>query len=500
MKVLLVRPVAPNERFGLGPFFRIEPLGLAYVAAALERDGHEVRIVDLRFAGSIQRVLRAFRPELVGIAASHTLDTEEALGVARRVKAWNARAFVLVGGHAAAVYPTPFFAPEVDALCFEDGEQVVPDLVRALSERRPLDEVAGLWIRDRDATFGFRKGPVSATRISLDRVPLPSRHLMARFQHEYLCVNMRPVYLLETARGCPYRCTFCSIWQHVDRTFRFRELDYVVQDFMATGRNVFVADDLFFYPPARSLELARALARRGIKKHWMLVQTRTDIVARHPELLEAWRPLAERFDLFFGFEAPTDRGLHALAKDATTDDIVRAVAVCRELDAGVTGNFIVDPDWDEAEFHHLWDFKDRLGLYRAGYTILTPLPGTAYYEETKHRVREPSWSNFDMHHVLWEPRLGRERFFELFAESWRRTVLNAKGVRPWWHHLKGVQPRQIPQLLRVLYRTQRLVDPKAYLAEQFDPHLAAPPTSAPDPRCAEHSGRTLPNAMRAAAS
>lgn len=62
--------------------------------------------------------------------------------------------------------------------------------------------------------------------------------------------------------------------------------------------------------------------------------------------------------------------------------------VCRELDYGVTGNFIVDPDWEEEDFRRLWHFKERLGLYRAGYTILTPLPGTLYFEEAKHRIGE----------------------------------------------------------------------------------------------------------------
>ena len=50
MRVLLLRPVPANERFGLGPFFRIEPLGMEYIAAALEARGHEVALADLRFA------------------------------------------------------------------------------------------------------------------------------------------------------------------------------------------------------------------------------------------------------------------------------------------------------------------------------------------------------------------------------------------------------------------------------------------------------------------
>jgi hypothetical protein len=72
-----------------------------------------------------------------------------------------------------------------------------------------------------------------------------------------------------------------------------------------------------------------------------------------------------------------------------------------------------------------------------------------------------------MHHILWEPRLGRRRFFELFAESWQRTVLHARGSRSWWSWVRTVKPLQVPMMLRVLSQTQRLSDPGAYLAEAF---------------------------------
>src|SRR5919108_270897 len=122
MHVLLLRPVPGNERFGLGPFFRIEPLGMAYVAAALEARGHDVVAADLRFS----------------------------------------------------------------------------------------------------------------------RTP---EHLIARH---------RPAWLVETARGCPFRCSFCSVWQLHERRVRERGIGHVVTDFATVGDHVFVADDLFWHHPARS--------------------------------------------------------------------------------------------------------------------------------------------------------------------------------------------------------------------------------------------------------
>ena len=73
--ILLLRPIPGNERFGLGPFFRIEPLGMEYIAAALEADGHSVTIADLRFGRSVDHYIRTLRPGLVGIAGMHALET-----------------------------------------------------------------------------------------------------------------------------------------------------------------------------------------------------------------------------------------------------------------------------------------------------------------------------------------------------------------------------------------------------------------------------------------
>src|SRR5262249_46089541 len=151
------------------------------------------------------------------------------------------------------VYPGPFQSDAVDAVCCEDGEEVAPALVEALERGRRLTEVPGLWVRQGD---GFVRTPASPDRVSLDRVPLPARHLMQPFQRHYLCVNKQPVWMVETARGCPYRCSFCTVWRHVDRSYRCRAIERVCQDLASVGQNVFVADDLFFHPARRSLELA----------------------------------------------------------------------------------------------------------------------------------------------------------------------------------------------------------------------------------------------------
>ncbi len=467
MRVLLLRPVPGNERFGLGPFFRIEPLGMEYIAAALEARGHQVTLADLRFSGSLSVQLRSARPALVGIAAMHALETDAVRALAAEVKRLAPGAFVLVGGHTAAAYPTPFLTGHIDAIAVDDGELTVPRLVDALERGRAVDSVPGLIVADPDDAW--RQTPGETGTLALDDVPLPSRRHVEGWRSRYACLAHRPAWLVETARGCPFRCSFCSIWQLHARSVRERGIDAVCRDFAEVGDHVFVADDLFWYHPPRSRELARELLRRGLRKQWVLVQSRVDLVARNPELLEAWRPFAREFDIFFGLEAATNEGLQGLLKDTTVDRTVEAIELARSLGFGVTGNFMIDPAWREPDFERLWGFIDRHELWQAGFTILTPLPGTEYYRQSLPRIRAARWAEFDMHHLLWEPALGARRFFELYCQTWRRSVLNLGGRKKWYQWLREAKPTDALFLARMLRRTQRMMDPAHYLAE-YHPH------------------------------
>lgn len=468
MRVLLLRPVPANERYGLGPFFRIEPLGMEYIASALEARGHRVVLADLRFSASLDSQIRALRPDLVGIAAMHALETHDVLALARDVHAKLPCVPLVIGGQTAAAFPEPFLSSNVAAVVTDDGELTLPRLCEAITRGEPLTTVPGLAVVNGAGEIARTAGDTGS--FVLDSVPLPSRGHVNGWRRQYACLAHRPAWLVETARGCPFRCSFCSIWQLHGRTVRERSIDSVCQDMASVGGEVFVADDLFWHHPSRSLALAKELRRRGIRKRWMLVQSRVDTVARNPALLEAWRPLADSFDIFFGLEAATNDALIGLTKDATVDHTAQGIEVARGLGYGVTGNFVIDPAWEESDFERLWTFVDHHRLFQAGFTILTPLPGTTYYEEMRPRLRARRWADFDLHHLLWEPALGAERFFELYCETWRRSVLNLKGRKRLLQWLQEVELRNLPFLVRALARTQRMMDPAHYLRE----HVLSP--------------------------
>jgi radical SAM superfamily enzyme YgiQ (UPF0313 family) len=477
MRVLLLRPHPGNERFGLGPFFRVEPLGLEYIGAGLRACGHLPVVADLRFRPGVRVWLRRTRPRLVGISCLHSLEYDRVRETAREVRRSSSEAFVLVGGHAAAAFPAPLQCDDIDAICLGDGEESVPALVGALERKVPLESVPGFCLRTQD---GWVSTPPLSERIGMGRAPLPARDLVAQHRNGYHCLIFKPVWLVETARGCPFRCTFCSVWQLSDHTFWERPVGAVVEDIASAGDAIFVADDLFWNHPARSREIAEGLRARGVRKRWILVQTRTDLVAHHSDLLEAWRPLAQVFDIFFGFEAANNTGLAEVQKDLEVSTSLEAVRLARSMGYGVNGNFLVNPDWTERDFQELWDFVAGHGLQRSGFTILTPLPGTEFYRTLAPRLGNQPWFKYDMHHLLWEPRLGAKRFFELYAETWRRSILNTSGEKKWLNWMRQIRPTQIPYLACALWRTQRMMRPEAYLKEHVAGRVApgAPSTGA----------------------
>jgi hopanoid C-3 methylase len=308
------------------------------------------------------------------------------LRLADEVKAYDSKIFVALGGHAISAYPKAVdLNRSVDAICIGEGETLLPALCDAVAHGRPLDTLPSLLLPKGDGHFqatGVQPGPW----LDLAEMPLPDRSVVARYQKRYACLNYMPMWTMETARGCSYRCNFCSVWQLYKRTYRCHSPEQVRVDFEATGRNLFMVDDLFWADRERSEELGHTLLRSEERKNLLLVQTRADLVTENADLLKLWRPLAKSFDIFFGLESHTSPGLNSLVKDADINKTVEAVRIARELGFGVTGNFIIDPDFTEADFQGLWDFLDEHQLYRVGFTILTPLPGTYYFEKSKKKI------------------------------------------------------------------------------------------------------------------
>jgi radical SAM superfamily enzyme YgiQ (UPF0313 family) len=419
MKITLIKPPIGGI-LGLEMLTFVEPLGLECVAAVLEADGHECQILDLRIDSPDDGLAActAFEPDMVGIQCNFTTERNRSVALARRVKELLPEAYVVLGGHDASREPEWFDDPAIDAVVVGDGEEVAPGLVDALERGGDLTKVPGLLVLWRGERRFTGEAPA---REDLDTLPLPARHLIPRYAPHYYINFRKPLALLETARGCPFKCNFCSVWKFHKSTFREKSPERVVEELAALeAPNVFITDDIFWMDVRRGEEMARQIKAAGIRKYFT-VQTRTDIICKFPHLVEMWKDCGD-LAIFLGVEAVTDAGLSSVNKKNSADNNLRAIEILKELGVGFTSNFIVDPAWGPEDFAHLREWIAEHGTYNSGFTVLTPLPGTDLWETAKHRVTTHDWEMFDIIHSVLPTRLPLEEFYAEYARLWRTSL------------------------------------------------------------------------------
>lgn len=262
---------------GLEMLTFVEPLGLICVAGGLEEAGHACSIHDLRIDGEERGFAdcRRFDPEVVGLQCNFTTERRRALRLAQRVRREFPRAFVVLGGHDASRDPESFHDAAFDAIAVGDGEEIMPALVAALERGTGLESVPGLVLNRGGAQISTGHAPA---RRELDELPLPARHLIRRYAPHYYINFRKPLALMETARGCPFKCSFCSVWKFHESSFREKSPARVVEELrQIEAPNVFITDDIFWMNVKRGEEMARAIQAAGIRKYFT-VQTRTDII------------------------------------------------------------------------------------------------------------------------------------------------------------------------------------------------------------------------------
>ena len=415
LKVAFLKPPVGGI-LGLEMLTFVEPLGPICVAACLEQDGHECRVFDLRIEGQEQglALCRQFDPDVVGLQCNFTTERNRTVRLAERIKREMPRAFVVVGGHDASRDPEWFQHQAIDAIAIGDGEEVMPPLVDALARGRDLKSVAGLTIN------GLSTGH-APTRANLDEYPLPARHLIAHYADHYYINFRKPLALMETARGCPFKCNFCSVWKFHESTFREKSPERVVRELeQIEAPNIFITDDIFWMNVRRGEEMARQIKAAGIKKYFT-VQTRTDIICKFPNLIEMWKDCGS-LAIFLGLESVTDEGLKAVNKKNTAENNIRAINILKDLGVGFTPNFIVDPAWDREDFTRLRDWIDNMGAYNSGFSILTPLPGTDLWDTAQKQVTTHDWEMYDIVHAVLPTRLSLEEFYDEYSRLWRHAL------------------------------------------------------------------------------
>jgi radical SAM superfamily enzyme YgiQ (UPF0313 family) len=279
-----------------------------------------------------------------------------------------------------------------------EGDQTMPELAEVLDGRRDPETVLGLSFRRGGETVHTPDRPFIE---DLDALPSPDFSLMEGW-------SQKRVTPLSTSRGCPFGCRFCSVIPMFGTRYRFHSVERVLSDLEQYGPNtkhVFFCDDNFAANRRRAKEICQGIIDRGLNIEWS-AQVRAD-AAQDPELV---RLMVESgcWCVFIGLESINPKTLEAYNKHQTVDDIRQSVAVFREQGIRIHGMFVVGADQDDRNtVRETVRFARDLGIETIQFLVLTPTPGTPYFDEMVEagRVLTRDWSIYDGHHVVHQPAL-----------------------------------------------------------------------------------------------
>ena len=396
MKLLLVAPAAKSKFLGKGFAFHLPFLSLPILATYTPADV-DVTIIDERNAD----IDFDIKYDLVGITAMTPL-APRAYEISAEFRKRGVK--VVMGGMHVSALPDEV-QPHADAIVIGEGERVWP-----------------LVIED------FKKGVLKQVYNAGDYTDL---NTMTPVRRDWLDMSKyAPVEFVETTRGCPFECHFCSVTKFFGGIYRTRTVDDVIKEistFKPTTTRfsiknvVFFVDDNIIGNRKHAIELFQKI--KPFKLNW-LGQASMNL-AKDDELM-ALAKESGCMGLLVGFESLSDDVLKDMGKKPNaTKDFRLAIKKIQSHGIGVLGSFIFGFDQDdETVFQRYWDFIKDSGLEAVYVGIMTPYPGTRFYDDLKSqgRIFDYNWSNYDTSHVVFQPkRMSVERLREGYRWAWKKS-------------------------------------------------------------------------------
>jgi len=395
----------------INPFYSISetpspPLGLAYIAAALEREGIEVKILDfVVFPYSrqlLESVLKDFAPRIVGITAV-TMTFDNAIKVIKDVKNINPSIVTVMGGpHVTfCARDTMELFPELDFIVLGEGEDTIIELAEAVAGRGDVSGVEGIVFRGKSGIVdnGQRK-----KRVDVESLPLPARHLLPLGRYRALGMPVS----MTTSRGCPFKCIFCVGRKMVGARVRYRNPQNVVDEMEYLGtlgfHQINIADDLFTSNEHHCFEVCDEIIKRKLDIRWTSF-ARVDTVSER--VLRRMKE-AGCHTVSFGVESGNMQILKRIKKGITLKQVTDAVKMCNESGVSPHASFILGLPGETPEtLKETVEFGEKLkdmGVSH-GFHLLAPFPGTEVREEKEKfdiRFLSDDWRDYHANRAIVE--------------------------------------------------------------------------------------------------
>jgi radical SAM superfamily enzyme YgiQ (UPF0313 family) len=367
----------------------VPPLGLAYLAAVLEKEGLDVRITDGSRGLSMAEVLaelKAYDPNIVGISCT-TPTFLDAIELAETVRGTFPKAIIVLGGAHVTAIPQEAMLEEVfDVGVISEGEMTFLELVEGIEDKGSqeavdLGQINGLAYREGGRVV---LTPPRDRIKDLDSLPHPARHLLpplSEYRPTPASYRKLPAAVMMTSRGCPYGCTFCDrgVFGNYVRAHSPERVLAEIEELLGRygAREIRFFDDTFTINRKKVEKICEMIIERGLRFPWTCL-TRVNTVDKG--LLRLMKE-AGCWQVLFGLESGDPRMLDNLNKGSSVEQNSQAVQLALEAGLGVRGDFIIGTPGETMEsLENTLDFTKRSGLDYAHFNKFVPYPGTELYE------------------------------------------------------------------------------------------------------------------------
>ncbi|MDP6942593.1 MAG: radical SAM protein [Myxococcota bacterium] len=268
----------------------------------------------------------------------------------------------------------------------------------------------------------------------MEQIPVPAwRHMPSE---AYL------FHQIQTTRGCPFMCRFCSVPDISGNAFRFKPVERVVAEIRALPsagkmkdrmKALYFVDDNFISRVRYTKELLTALVplyQSGELGEWSAETTLN--VAHDAELVQLFAD-AGCSTLIIGFESIHEETLLSMDKKVNFClSYQEAIERIHRTGMSIVGNFIVGFDTDQLSvFKDILDFIDQNTILYPFFSILTPMPGTALHDEflADERLDHTDWARYDTRHVVYDPRhMSRDQLMDGYVWLYEQAYASERAL------------------------------------------------------------------------
>ncbi len=391
MRIWLINPPVIRQRpSAVGAvvqslFYNSPPLGLAYIAAVLERAGHRVRITDCPVEqltiGDTATLARTFRPQLVGLTST-TSHFDQAAETAKTLHRELPEATICIGGPHFNAHPELLLQnPAIDFGVSGEGEFTLREVVERIEAGQGYDDVHGVAVA-RDGEL--HQAPPREMLQNLDLLPLPARHLMPIKAYRPMPNDhhLLPKTSMITSRGCPFHCIFCDK-STFGASYRSLSPERIVEEMHHLAdtygiRDIAFVDSTFTPNKPRIDAVLKAMEADPPRAMWTCscrANVLDESLLRRMRAMGCWR-------IRIAIESGNDEILRRIRKGITKEQFAHTVRTAVNLGFQVKSFFMVGHMGETPEtIEESIQFALSLPLKDVTVQINTPLKGTPLYDE-----------------------------------------------------------------------------------------------------------------------